>query len=77
MAHSRRLKAFGFDNYAIEAILTGKAVPVPLPEGIEIIRFGLNWETHSAVVIVEHDSFEEVPPGESIPIEQILMELKK
>ncbi len=75
MAASRRLKAFRIDPIYIAEVLTGRSVPVPLPEGIEIVRYGHDWTTNSAIVIISHDSFEELKEGSEIPIETLMLRL--
>ncbi len=77
MPKSRHLRAFKFDEFTLKAILTGKALPIPLPEGIEIIRFAHRWEDNSGIVIIEHPDFEEVPEGEVIPLQQVMTHLIK
>lgn len=76
MAKNMRLRAYAFSEYAMKAILTGKASIVPFPEGIEIVRYATQWETNSALMILEHDNWDEVEPNTSIPIVPILLELR-
>lgn len=77
MVKHMRLRAYAFDEYAMKEILTGKASIVPFPEGIEIVRYHVQWETNSALMILEHDSWDEVEPGASIPIVGVPLELRK
>lgn len=76
MPRSMRLRAYAFDERAMKLILTGKVSIVPFPEGIEIVRYATQWETNSALMILEHENWDEVEPGASIPIVPILLELK-
>jgi hypothetical protein len=77
MPKSMNLRAYAFSEYALESILTGKASVVPFPEGVEVVRYAIQWETNSAVLILEHESWESIEPGTSIPVIPVLLELRK
>lgn len=77
MSVSRRLKAIYVDTNALERYLTGKIQPVALPIDIEIVRYGFQWETNRPVIIVSHESFDEVPESGLIPQLGMLWEFRK
>lgn len=77
MPASRRQKAIFVDTNALERCLTGKIQPVALPIDIKIVRYGFLWETNRPVIVVEHESFDEVPEGGLIPELATLWEIRK
>jgi len=71
MARSRRVKAFRADPVAIAELLQGRATVVPLPEDVSVVRYHVQWETNSAVLMLESASFDEVPEAHVIPIQDL------
>lgn len=66
-----RVKAFRITSQQIIAILTGDIVTLALPQGIELERYAHEWQTKSAILILSHPSWDEVPQGHVIPIEDL------
>lgn len=65
---SRRQRVIILSPEALVELLTGQIeIAEPLPEGTEIERYAEKWETHSAVIVVSHPSFDEVESGAYIP----------
>ena len=65
----RRVKAFRLVPEAIIDILAGNVASVNgVPPDAKVVRYAQEWETNSAIVIIAHPSFEEVPLGKIIPI---------
>jgi hypothetical protein len=74
MAKTRRIKAFEFTPAAIVDLITGVTQFVPLPEGVEVIRYAVKWETNSAILFLTHEDWPEVDPGTVIELSNIWME---
>ena len=41
----------------------------PIPKGSIIIGAGYDHSRHSFILVLQHDDFEKVPPGDLIPVE--------
>ncbi len=71
----RRVKIFPIDERALLDMLTcwkgGRFIQLPsaprIPDGCEIVQAHHSWECRSLMVMLEHPSFEEVPPGQEPP----------
>lgn len=68
---TRRLKAFRITPEALIDILTGKARPYSLPEGIGIERYGYEVQTNSAILVLSHPEWEESPMHQPVPVQDL------
>lgn len=67
--NSRNVKAFLIHAEDIAALLAGQAIcSAAVPPDATVVRYAYQWETNSAIIIMGHRSFEEVPLGGDIPI---------
>lgn len=72
MAISRRLRAYKVNAESIADILAGRSEIVPLPQTVEVVRYNIDWQTNSAIIIVSDDSFDETPEGGLIDVRQLM-----
>jgi hypothetical protein len=71
MAKVRALRFYAGD---IINLLSGKFRCVKsIPEDAELVRYGVQWETNSAIVIIKHDSFNEIDESKQIPIADVII----
>ncbi len=71
-----RLRAYEITPEDLCEILTGAVMVVPFPEGIRIMRYAVKWERNSAVLIVWHPEFDEVPEGHPIDLNPLPLKIK-
>lgn len=66
----RRLKAFAIDPLAVVDLLSGRtrALDGPIPVDAKVERYGVMWETNTAIIVLSHESFPECEPGKQLQV---------